>query len=122
MSKYGYTQHHEPKLCAICGSNQRVEQAHITAKGFGGRGKKAPAGAHDTIPLCAGTGGNTDNRSCHHLQEYGHIRVRIEDGNYIVHMNPHAVRTLSEKIGIDHLEVEKTYTVPVGSEWALVQI
>ena len=52
------------KVCAICGSPNKVENAHITAKGMGGRGVKAPDDAHLTVPLCAGTGGNTDPRSC----------------------------------------------------------
>lgn len=68
------------KYCAICGRPEsrgnRVENAHITDKGMGGRGPKAPADAHDTVQLCAGTGGNTDPKSCHGANHAGQLRLK----------------------------------------------
>lgn len=63
-------------LCAICGSGRNIEAAHIAAKGMGGRGSKAPADAHDTAPLCAGSGGNTDRNSCHGANHSGDLAIR----------------------------------------------
>lgn len=59
------------KRCRVCGTVYGIEGAHITAKGMGGRGKKAPADAHDRLNLCAGSGGNTDNTSCHGADHAG---------------------------------------------------
>jgi hypothetical protein len=70
-----YSQQPLPKICCICGRNHGVEAAHVTHKGMGGRGKKAPKDAHQTADLCAGTGGNTEWDSCHALQEAGHIVI-----------------------------------------------
>lgn len=66
-------------ICAICGCGRNIENAHITAKGLGGRGSKAPADAHDTVRLCAGTGGNTDSRSCHGANHAGELALRRDD-------------------------------------------
>jgi len=97
MSKYGYYTQATPKLCAICGSNQRVEAAHISSKGIGGRGSKAPKDAHDTVLLCSGTGGNTDSRSCHGLQECGLIMISKVEGIYRWYPHLKAAKILQEK-------------------------
>jgi hypothetical protein len=69
-------------LCAICASPHKVESAHLTDKGMGGRGSKAPESAHDTAPLCAGSGGNTDPRSCHGAHHAGYMELqRTADGH-----------------------------------------
>ena len=85
------------KLCAICGSPHRVEHAHLTHKGMGGRGSKAPADAHDTAPLCAGTGGNTDLRSCHGQQHAGNLRLWREDGTLMFCATEKGARYLRRK-------------------------
>ena len=60
-------------ICSICGTGRNVENAHIVSKGMGGD----PAGHRtDTAPLCAGTGGNTDARSCHGAHHAGLLSLR----------------------------------------------
>ena len=87
-----------PKLCAICGSPHRVENAHLTHKGMGGRGPKAPDNAHDTAPLCAGTGGNTDLRSCHGQQHAGNLKLyRGEYGRLMFTATEKGARYLRRK-------------------------
>lgn len=67
------------RICAVCGSARNIENAHITDKGMGGRGSKAPDGWDDTAPLCAGTGGNTDPTSCHGAHHHGLLALRQDD-------------------------------------------
>lgn len=66
------------RICAVCGSARNIENAHITDKGMGGRGTKAPDGWDDTTPLCAGTGGNTDKNACHGAHHHGDLTMRAD--------------------------------------------
>lgn len=64
------------RICSICGSPNNIESAHIVSKGMGGD----PAGNRtDTTPLCAGSGGNTDSRSCHGAHHNGELALKRHD-------------------------------------------
>jgi len=67
-------------VCAICGSTRNVENAHPFDKRMGGRGSKAPAHELVTVPLCAGTGGNTDPSACHGAVHAHHVELSMRDG------------------------------------------
>lgn len=63
--------------CVLCGSPANVEAAHIDPKKMGGRGPKAPEGADETRPLCAGMGGNNSPDSCHGANEAGYLALAL---------------------------------------------
>jgi len=67
------------RICSVCGSPRNIENAHLVNKGMGGRGPKAPSGSDDTTPLCAGSGGNTDPRSCHGANHAGELALKRDD-------------------------------------------
>jgi hypothetical protein len=62
-------------LCSICGRGGYLENHHVEHKAMGGRGSKRPASADWVIPLCAGTGGNTDASSCHGAVHQGYLSI-----------------------------------------------
>ncbi len=89
-------------ICAICGSPRKVEAAHIAHKGMGGRGEKAPADWDDTVPLCAGTGGNTDPNSCHGAQHAGYLAVKRTDTGVKWMLTASAPAALKRRLGVKH--------------------
>jgi len=79
------------RICAICASPNNVENAHIDPKKMGGRGPKAPEGADETRPLCAGSGGNTEPATCHGANEAGFLALGLTADGHLRYRSTRAL-------------------------------